>query len=207
MLIGYARVSKNDGSQILDSQLDILKKAGVEKNNIYFDKASGMKEDRAQLIICLKVLRKGDILMVSKLDRLGRSLHHLIGIVNDLNARGVGFRVISGIGQEIDTTTAGGRLIFSIFGALAEFERELMSERTKAGLSSARARGRKGGRKHKITRQKVIYIQAQLKHPGTIVADVARELDVTTATIYNYVTPNGELTDRGNEMLLANKKS
>lgn len=207
MLIGYARVSKNDGSQILDSQLDILKKAGVENNNIYFDKASGMKEDRAQLGICLKVLRKGDILMVSKLDRLGRSLHHLIGIINDLNTRGIGFRVISGIGQEIDTTTAGGRLIFSIFGALAEFERELMSERTKAGLKSARARGRKGGRKHKMTRQKVIYIQAQLRHPDTIVADVARELGVTTATIYNYVAPNGDLTDRGNNMLLTNKKS
>ena len=205
MLIGYARVSKNDGSQILDSQLDILKKAGIEKDNIYFDKVSGMKEDREQLNICLKILRKGDILMVSKLDRLGRSLHHLIGIINDLNARGVGFRVISGIGQEIDTTTAGGRLIFSIFGALAEFERELMSERTKAGLKSARARGRKGGRKHKMTRQKIIYLQAQLKHPDTIVAELARELKVTTATIYNYVTPKGELTKRGQKMVLLKK--
>ena len=201
MFIGYARVSKNDGSQVLDSQLDILKNSGIEKSNIYSDKVSGMKKDREQLNICLKVLRKGDILMVSKLDRLGRSLHHLISIINDLNARGVGFRVISGIGQEIDTTTAGGRLIFSIFGALAEFERELMSERTKAGLKSARARGRKGGRRHKMTRQKIIYIQAQLKHPDTIVAELARELKITTATIYNYVTPKGELTERARKMV------
>lgn len=201
MLIGYARVSKNDGSQVLDSQIDILKASGIEQSNIYFDKASGKNEEREQLDICLKVLRTGDTLMVSKLDRLGRSLHHLIGIINDLNARGVGFRVVSGIGQEIDTTTAGGRLIFSIFGALAEFERELMSERTKAGLKSARARGRKGGRRHKINRQKVLYIQAQLKHPDTVVAELARELNVTTATIYNYVTPKGELTERGKNMI------
>jgi len=205
MIIGYARISKNDGSQVLDSQLDILQKSGVEKDNIYFDKISGMKEDREQLSICLKTLRKGDILLVSKLDRLGRSLHHLIGIINDLNARGVGFRVVSGIGQEIDTTTAGGRLIFSIFGALAEFERELMSERTKAGLKSARARGRKGGRRHKMTRQKIIYIQAQLKHPETVVAELARELKMTTATIYNYVTPKGELTERGQKMVSIKK--
>lgn len=205
MLVGYARVSKNDGTQVLDSQIDILKKSGVDQDNIYFDKASGAKEEREQLDICLKVLREGDTLMVSKLDRLGRSLHHLIGIVNDLNARGVGFRVVSGIGQEIDTTTAGGRLIFSIFGALAEFERELMSERTKAGLKSARARGRKGGRRHKMTRKDVIYIQAQLKQKNTVVAELARELKITTATIYNYVTPKGELTDRGEKMVSLKK--
>ncbi len=201
MIIGYARVSKNDGSQILDSQMDILQKAGIEKENIYFDKVSGMKADREQLSICLKVLRNGDTLMVSKLDRLGRSLHHLIEIINDLNNRDIGFRVASGIGHEIDTTTAGGRLIFSIFGALAEFERALMSERTKAGLKSARARGRKGGRKRKMTKQKIIYIQAQLKHPDTVVAELARELGVTTVTIYNYVTPRGELTIRGKKIL------
>ena len=113
--------------------------------------------------------------------------------------------MISGIGQEIDTTTAGGRLIFSIFGALAEFELELMSERTKAGLKSARMRGRVGGRKHKMTRQKIIYIQAQLKHPDTIVAELARELKLSTATIYNYVTPKGELTERGQKMMLLKK--
>ena len=97
MIIGYAWVSKNDGSQVHDSQIDILQKTGIEIENIYFDKASGMKADREQLSICLKALRKGDTLMVSKLDRLGRSLHHLIERINDLNTRGIGFRVASGI--------------------------------------------------------------------------------------------------------------
>ncbi|MCK5904857.1 MAG: recombinase family protein, partial [Gammaproteobacteria bacterium] len=147
MLIGYARVSKSDGSQVLDLQIDALIEADVQKENIYSDRASGVKEDRLGLEHCLKALREDDILVVWKLDRLGRNLKHLISIVDDLTQRKIGFKVLSGQGVNIDTTTPSGRMVFSIFAALSEFERELNRERTIAGLQAARARGRKGGRK------------------------------------------------------------
>ena len=139
MLIGYARVSKSDGSQVLDLQIDALKNAGVKEENIYFDKISGTKEQRDGLDNCLKALREDDVLVVYKLDRLGRSLKHLILTIEDLTKRKIGFKVLSGQGVNIDTTTPSGKMVFSIFAALAEFERELIVERTKAGLESARA--------------------------------------------------------------------
>lgn len=145
MLIGYARVSKADGSQTTDLQRDALLAAGVDPEQIYEDQASGKQDDRPQLAVCLKALRSGDTLIVWKLDRLGRDLRHLVNVVHDLTDRGVGLKVLTGQGAAIDTTTASGKLVFGIFAALAEFERELISERTKAGLASARARGRKGG--------------------------------------------------------------
>ena len=145
MLIGYARVSKTDGSQSLDLQRDALRAAGVDDAvNLYPDLASGVRDDRPGLDNCLRALRKGDVLVVWKLDRLGRKLAHLVNIVQDLSARGVGLRVLAGQGAQVDTTTAGGRLVFGIFAALAEFERELIRERTVAGLKAARARGRRG---------------------------------------------------------------
>lgn len=144
-LIGYMRVSKSDGSQTTDLQRDALLAADVDPGHLYEDKASGKSEDRPHLDACLKALRSGDTLLVWKLDRLGRNLRHLVNIVHDLTARGVGLKVLTGQGAAIDTTSAQGKLVFGIFAALAEFERELISERTKAGLESARARGRKGG--------------------------------------------------------------
>ena len=145
MLIGYARVSKTDGSQSLDLQRDALRAAGIDDaTNLYHDFASGVRDDRPGLDSCLRALRKGDVLVVWKLDRLGRNLAHLVNTVQDLSARGVGLRVLAGQGAQIDTTTAAGRLVFGIFAALAEFERELIRERTVAGLKAARARGRKG---------------------------------------------------------------
>ncbi|MBB1027011.1 recombinase family protein, partial [Dietzia sp. DQ11-38-2] len=156
MLVGYMRVSKADGSQSTDLQRDALLSAGVETDALYEDKASGKKEDRPELASCLKALRSGDTLIVWKLDRLGRDLRHLVNIVHDLTERGVGLKVLTGQGAAIDTTTASGKLVFGIFAALAEFERELISERTKAGLESARARGRKGGRPYKMTPAKVV---------------------------------------------------
>ena len=142
MLIGYARVSKTDGSQSLDPQRDALRAAGVDDAvNLYHDLASGVRDDRPGLDSCLRALRKGDVLVVWKLDRLGRNLAHLVNTVQDLSARGVGLRVLAGDGAQIDTTTAAGRLVFGIFAALAEFERELIRERTVAGLKAARARG------------------------------------------------------------------
>ena len=147
MLIGYARVSKTDGSQSLDLQRDALRAAGVDAANLRHDFASGVRNDRPGLDSYLRALRKGDVLVVWKLDRVGRNLAHLVNTVQDLSARGVGLRVLAGQGAQIDTTTAAGRLVFGIFAALAEIERELIRERTVAGLKAARARGRKGGRK------------------------------------------------------------
>ena len=151
MLVGYMRVSKADGSQTLDLQRDALVVAGVDPSQLYEDRASGRADDRPGLAACLKALRDGDTLIVWKLDRLGRNLHHLVNTVHDLTTKGVGLKVLMGQGAAIDTTTAAGKLVFGIFAALAEFERELISERTVAGLASARARGRNGGRPYKMT--------------------------------------------------------
>ena len=201
MLIGYARVSKSDGSQVLDLQIDALVKAGVQKENIYSDKASGAKEDRVGLEHCLKALRKDDILVVWKLDRLGRSLKHLISTVDELTQREIGFKVLSGQGVNIDTTTPSGRMVFSIFAALSEFERELNRERTIAGLQAARARGRKGGRNFQLTKAQVRLAQASMKNRDTSVAELCKELGITRPTLYRYVAPNGELREFGKMVL------
>ena len=140
MLIGYARVSKADGSQSLDLQRDALRAEGIDDPvNLYHDFASGVRDDGPGLDSCLHALRKGDVLVVWKLDGLGRNLAHLVHIVQDLSARGVGLRVLTGQGAQGDTTTAADRLVFGIFAALTEFERELIRERTMAGLKAARA--------------------------------------------------------------------
>ncbi len=161
MLIGYARVSKADGSQSLDLQHDTLRAAGVERDNIYDDLASGGRDDRPGLTACLKSLRDGDVLVVWKLDRLGRSLAHLVNTVKELSDRKIGLRVLTGKGAQIDTTTASGRMVFGIFATLAEFERDLIRERTMAGLASARARGRKGGRKRHRARHSLPICRSQ----------------------------------------------
>ena len=145
------RVSKADGSQVLDLQRDALIAAGVAERHMYSDTASGKLDERPGLAACLQSLREGDTLVVWKLDRLGRNLRHLVNTVHDLTAGGIGLRVLTGQGASIDTTTAAGKLVFSFFAGLAEFERELTVERTLAGLASARARGRVGGRKPKMT--------------------------------------------------------
>lgn len=193
MLLGYVRVSKSDGSQNLDLQKDALEAYGVEKENIYSDYASGKLDDRPDLQACLKALRTGDTLVVWKLDRLGRNLQHLISIVDELQNRNIGFKVLTGQGADIDTNTANGRLIFSIFASLAEYERELISERTKAGLASARARGRKGGRKFKMTSTKLQLAQAAMKESETKISDLCKELGVTRQTLYRHVDPKGQL--------------
>ena len=203
MLIGYARVSKTDGSQSLDLQKDALLKDGVDEAQIYTDMASGKKDDRPGLEACLKALREGDILIVWKLDRLGRSLQHLVKIVNDLNERGIGFKVLSGHGAQIDTSTSAGRLTFGIFASLAEYERELIRERTLAGLKAARARGRKGGRKFKLTKAQVRMAQAAMANRDTSVSDLCKELGIETVTLYRYVDPNGNLRENGQRVLAA----
>ena len=201
MLIGYARVSKSVNSQVLDLQIDALVNAGVKEENIYSDKISGSIDDRLGLENCLKALREDDILVVYKLDRLGRNLKHLIQTVEDLTKRKIGFKVLSGQGVNIDTTTPAGKMIFSIFGALAEFERELIRERTIAGITAARARGRMGGRKFNLTKAQVRLAEASMKNRDTSVTELCKELKITRATLYKYISPNGELRDYAKRVL------
>lgn len=172
MLLGYMRVSKLDGSQVLDLQRDALVGAGVDPRYLYEDLGSGRHDDRPGLVTCLKALRTGDNLVVWRLDRLGRDLRHLVNTVHDLTLRGVGLTVLTGHGAAIDTTTASGKLVFGIFAALAEFERDLIAERTRAGLAAARARGRSGGRPYKMTAAKLRLAMAAMGKPETKVGEL-----------------------------------
>jgi DNA invertase Pin-like site-specific DNA recombinase len=201
MLIGYARVSKSDGSQTTDLQSDALLTAGVKQEYIYQDYASGKKDDRPGLQNCLKALREGDTLIVWKLDRLGRDLRHLINIVHDLTSRNIGLKVLTGHGAAIDTTTPAGKLVFGIFAALAEFEREMIKERTIAGMQAARARGRKGGRPYKMTAAKLRLAMAAMGNAETKIGILCEELGITKQTLYRHVSPKGELREDGEKLL------
>lgn len=201
MLIGYMRVSKTDGSQVLDMQRDALVAAGIGAEHIYQDLAFGSLDARPGLINCLKALRAGDTLLVGKLDRLGRNLRHLINTVHDLTSKGVGFQVLTGHGASINTRTPEGQLVFGIFAALAEFERALISERTKVGLASARARGRNGGGQYKMTPAKLRLAMAAMGQKETVVSDLCKELGVTRQTLYRHLGPDGALRQDGQKML------
>jgi len=203
MKIGYIRISKADGSQNLDLQKDALASAGVLVKNIYEDQASGRKDNRPGLAACLKALREGDILVVWKLDRLGRDLKHLVNTVQDLAKRNIGFKVLTGQGANIDTTTANGRLVFGIFAALAEFEAELIRERTMAGLAAARARGRNGGRKFALSKSQIRLAQASMAMRDTKVSELCKEIGVTRATLYRYICPQGKIRPHGQKVLNA----
>ncbi len=185
MLVGYARVSTQD--QKPELQLDALRKAGCER--IFSDKASGAQRDRPELSAALSYMRDGagDVLVVWKLDRLARSLKQLIETVEDLGTRGIGFRSLT---EAIDTTSAGGRLTFHIFGAMAEFERSIIRERTRAGLDAARARGRKGGRPPALSKKDVAAARAMLSDPDITMEDVAVRMKVAPSTLYRHL-PGG----------------
>jgi DNA invertase Pin-like site-specific DNA recombinase len=176
MLIGYARVSTHE--QTLHLQQDALKKAAC--NKIFTDTASGAKAERKGLDEALGYVRKGDTLVVWRLDRLGRSLPHLITTMTALEERGIGFKSLT---ENIDTTTSGGKLIFHIFGALAEFERNLIRERTQAGLTAARARGKRGGRPKALTSRQLGIARDlyEKRHP---IAEICRTLKVSKPTLY-----------------------
>lgn len=191
MQLGYIRVSKADGNQSTDLQHDALLAAGVEASRIYADKMSGRHDQRPGLDACLKSLRNGDTLVVWKLDRLGRNLRHLVELVETLCDQGIGLQVLTGQGAAIDTTKPEGKLVFGIFAALAEFERELIVERTKAGLVAARARGRTGGRPRKMTPSKIRMAMAAMADPNTKANIIAAELGITTSTLYEYVGSGG----------------
>jgi DNA invertase Pin-like site-specific DNA recombinase len=177
MLIGYARVSTHD--QTLNLQQDALHKAGCTK--IFTDTASGAKAERKGLEAALSYVRKGGILVVWRLDRLGRSLPHLIATVTALEERGIGFKSLT---ENIDTTTSGGKLIFHIFGALAEFERNLIRERTQAGLVAARARGETGGRPKALTDRQISTYQSLYTDRKTAIPEICRTLKISRATLY-----------------------
>src|SRR3954453_7292068 len=180
MLIGYARVSTDD--QNLDLQRDALNKAGCEQ--IFTDTVSGTKARRPGLEDALSHLRAGDTLVVWRLDRLGRSLRHLIDTVTDLEVRGVGFKSLQ---ESIDTTTSGGKLVFHIFGALAEFEREIIRERTNAGLQAARARGRNGGRPKKPSAKQIQMLQHLAADKKHTVAEICKTLGIGRTAFYRYL--------------------
>jgi DNA invertase Pin-like site-specific DNA recombinase len=201
MLVGYMRVSKTDGSQALDLQVDALIESGVVPENMYQDFSSGKNDVRQGLDSCLKALRKGDTLVVWKLDRLGRNLKHLVNTVHDLSSKGIGFNVLTGQGANIDTSTPQGKLVFGIFAALAEFERDLISERTKAGLDAARARGRNGGAPYKMTAMKLQLAQTAMEKSETNVSELCRELGITRQTLYRHISPKGELRKDGKKLL------
>jgi DNA invertase Pin-like site-specific DNA recombinase len=179
-LLGYARVSTADQKPAL--QLDALKATGCYR--VFVDKASGALDERPQLLKVLDQLRPGDTLVVWKLDRLGRSLRHLIDTISELQSRNVGFRSVQ---ENIDTTTPGGKLIFHIFGALAEFERDLIRERTLAGLAAARARGRTGGRPPSMSAQKLAVARKMYASEEYSVATIAKTVGVSRATIYRHL--------------------
>jgi DNA invertase Pin-like site-specific DNA recombinase len=180
MLIGYARVSTHE--QTLNLQQDALTSAGCTK--IFTDTASGAKSERKGLDEALDYVRSGDTLVVWRLDRLGRSLPHLIATMTALEERGIGFKSLT---ENIDTTTSGGKLIFHIFGALAEFERNLIKERTTAGLSAARARGRKGGRPKALTGRQVSIALALYNDKQHSIEEICRTLKISRATLYRSI--------------------
>jgi DNA invertase Pin-like site-specific DNA recombinase len=178
MEIGYARVST--GEQTLDLQLDALTKAGCGK--LFTETASGATAERPVLSEALAYLRPGEVLVVWRLDRLGRSLQHLIAVVAELAERQIGFKSLT---EQIDTTTSGGKLVFHVFGALAEFERDVIRERTQAGLAAARARGRVGGRPKKLAEPKQVALARALYDGGqTDIATICQTLGISRATLY-----------------------
>lgn len=184
-LIGYARVSTKE--QELQLQLDALEKAGCAKSKIFVDKISGSKAERPGLDECLSELKTGDTLIVWRLDRLGRSMHHLVLLIEDLRQKGISFKSICD--GSIDTTTASGELIFNIFSSLAQFERRLIQERTRAGLEAARSRGRNGGRKKIMnTDPKVLTAKKMHKDHGMSIDDICKTLKISRASFYRYIT-------------------
>src|SRR5438270_4316328 len=182
MFIGYARVSTDD--QNLDLQRDALQKAGCEQ--IYTDQVSGTKAIRPGLTAALSHLREGDTLVVWRLDRLGRSLRHLIDTVTTLAERGIGFKSLT---ETIDTTTSGGKLVFNIFASLAEFEREIIRERTRAGLEAARSRGRNGGPKHKLTPKQVEIVRQLYADKSHSLQEICDTFGISRTTLWRYVKP------------------
>jgi DNA invertase Pin-like site-specific DNA recombinase len=189
MRIGYARVSTQE--QNIDMQIDALKRAGCEK--LFVDKVSGLAANRPGIDEALNYLREGDVLVVWRLDRLGRSLKNLIGLIGRLEEKNIGFQSLQ---EAIDTTTAGGKLVFHIFGALAEFERNLIQERTRAGLAAARARGKKGGRPKALDEEQIKLLIRLYNERELSIKEICRMTNISKPTLYNYLHRNAQKEKR-----------
>ena len=200
-LIGYARVSTTEGKQLLDRQMDALKEIGCER--IFEDKASGSNSQRKGLDDCLNYLRKGDVLVVLDLDRLGRLASDLIKLIDELAEKDIGFKAIN---SPMDTTTPAGRAFLQIQAAFAEMERNIIRQRVKEGIAAARARararGRKGGRPRIMTAEKLKYAQHLMADQTKSIPAICKELgDIPSSTLYHYVTAKGELKKAGVDLL------
>lgn len=196
-LVGYARVSTDEGKQVLDRQIDALKSIGCER--IFNDKASGSDPNRKGLNDCLNYLRKGDVLVVLDLDRLGRLATELIRLIDELAEKEIGFKAIN---SPMDTTTPTGRAFLQIQAAFAEMERNIIRQRVKEGLVAARARGRKGGRPRIMTAEKLKYAQHLMKDQSRSISSICKELgDIPCSTLYHYLTAKGELKQAGLSLL------
>lgn len=196
MLVSYMRVSTAE--QNLALQRDALLSAGIAPERVYEDTCSGTVTDRPGLARALEVLRAGDALVIWKLDRIGRSLKHVVELVDGLQKRGIGLKVLTG---GIDTTSSTGRLAFGIFATLAEFKRDLILERTMAGLAAARARGRTGGRPRLMTRAKLRTATTMMADQGNAATDVAEQLGISVSTLYAYVDGEGQAKPRAHKLL------
>jgi DNA invertase Pin-like site-specific DNA recombinase len=195
--IGYARVSTREDRQLLDRQLDALRAAGCER--IFDDRMTGIQADRPGLIACLDHLRTGDVLVVLDLDRLGRWAHDLIGLIEDLEKRGVAFKALN---SPMDTTTPAGRAFLQIQAAFAEMERNLIRQRVKEGLASARARGRHGGRPRVMTVDRLRYAQHLMADQARSIPQICRELgNIPASTLYHYLHADGTLKQPGRMLL------
>ena len=196
-LVGYARVSTAEGRQVLDRQLDALNDVACER--VFVDHASGASSDRPNLTACLDYLRRGDVLVVLDLDRLGRLAGELITLIDELSERGIGFRALN---SPMDTTTPAGRAFLQIQAAFAEMERNVIRQRVREGVKAARARGRKGGRPRIMTQEKLRYAQNLMADRTRSIPDICRELgDLPTSTLYHYLHADGTLKDPGRRLL------
>ena len=196
-LVGYARVSTAEGRQVLDRQLDALNAAGCER--VFEDHASGTASERPNLAACLDYLRRGDVLVVLDLDRLGRLAGELITLIDELGERGIGFRALN---SPMDTTTPAGRAFLQIQAAFAEMERNVIRQRVREGVKAARARGRKGGRPRIMTAEKLRYAQSLMADRDRSIPEICRELgDLPTSTLYHYLHADGTLKHPGQRLL------
>lgn len=196
-MVGYARVSTREERQVFDRQMDALKVAGCER--IFDDRGSGARSDRPGIKACLDYLRRGDVLVVLDLDRLGRLAGELIGLVDDLEARGVGFRALN---TAFDTTTPAGRAFLQIQAAFAEMERNVIRQRVREGIVAARARGRKGGRPRMMTAERLRYAQHLMADSTRSIPSICRELGgIPASTLYHYVQADGTLKSPGIKLL------
>ena len=196
-LVGYARVSTAEGRQVLDRQLDALNDAGCKR--VFEDHASGATSERPTLAACLDYLRRGDVLVVLDLDRLGRLAGELITLIDELSERGIGFRALN---SPMDTTTLAGRAFLQIQAAFAEMERNVIRQRVREGVKAARARGRKGGRPRIMTAEKLRYAQSLMADRDRSIPEICRELgNLPTSTLYHYVHADGTLKHPGQRLL------